>query len=121
MLQDLADDAWILKPELAPALDAMQAAGLRFDALVTPRHLPHLARFLARRPDLKVVIDHGAKPDIAAGALADWSADYARHRPRHRRGLQALRARHRGGRRLDDRAAETVTSTCCWRRSGRRG
>lgn len=75
MLEDLADDAWILKPELAPALDAMQAAGLRFDALVTPRHLPHLARFLARRPDLKVVIDHGAKPDIAAGAVADWSAD----------------------------------------------
>ena len=32
---------------VAPALDAMQAAGLRFDALVTPRHLPHLARFLA--------------------------------------------------------------------------
>ncbi len=74
MLQDLADDAWILKPELAPALDAMRAAGLRFDALVTPRHLPHLARLLARRPDLKVVIDHGAKPDIAAGAIADWSA-----------------------------------------------
>jgi L-fuconolactonase len=74
MLQDLADDAWILKPELAPALDSMQAADLRFDALVTPRHLPHLARFLARRPDLKVVIDHGAKPDIAGGAIADWSA-----------------------------------------------
>ncbi len=74
MLQDLADDAWILRPQLAPALDAMEAAGLRFDALVTPRHLPHLARFLERRPDLKVVIDHGAKPDIAAGGLADWAA-----------------------------------------------
>jgi L-fuconolactonase len=74
MLQDLADDAWILKPELAPALDAMQAAELRFDALVTPRHLPHLARSMARRPDLKVVIDHGAKPDIGGGAIADWSA-----------------------------------------------
>jgi L-fuconolactonase len=74
MLQDLADDAWILKRELASALDAMQAADLRFDALVTPRHLPHLARILARRPELKVAIDHGGKPDIAAGATADWSA-----------------------------------------------
>ena len=74
MLQDLDDDAWILRPELAPALDAMQAAGLRFDALVTPRHLPHLARFLAGRPDLKVVIDHGAKPDIARGDIEGWSA-----------------------------------------------
>src|ERR1700722_6148210 len=72
MLQDLGDDAWILKLELAPALDAMQAAGLRFDALVTPRHLPHMARLLAQRPELKVVIDHGAKPDIAAGDIEGW-------------------------------------------------
>ena len=72
MLQDLDDDAWILRPALAPALDAMAAAGLRLDALVRPRHLPHLARFLTTRPDLPVVIDHGAKPDIAGGALADW-------------------------------------------------
>jgi L-fuconolactonase len=73
MLQDLADDASILRPALAPALDAIEAGGLSLDALVTPRHLPHLARFLERRPELKVVIDHGAKPDIAAGALANWS------------------------------------------------
>jgi len=73
MLQDLADDAWILRPALGPALDAMQAVGLRLDALVTPRHLPHLAKFLARRPDLKVVIDHGAKPDIGAGGSPGWA------------------------------------------------
>lgn len=74
MLQDLPQDDWILCPALAPALDAIQAAGLTFDALVTPGHLPHVARFLDRRPDLRVVIDHGAKPDIAGGGLADWSA-----------------------------------------------
>ena len=74
MLQDLDDDAWIVRPAIAPALEAMQAADLRLDALVTPRHLPHLIRFLAARPDLKVVIDHGAKPDIAGGALDDWAA-----------------------------------------------
>jgi L-fuconolactonase len=72
MLQDLDDDAWILRPTVAPALDAMQLVGLRFDALVRPRHLPHLTKLLAARPDLRVVIDHGAKPDIAGGALADW-------------------------------------------------
>ncbi|HEX3920257.1 MAG TPA: amidohydrolase family protein, partial [Caulobacteraceae bacterium] len=73
MLQDLDDDAWILRPEVQPALDAIEAADLRFDALVKPRHLPHLARLLARRPRLRVVIDHGAKPDIAGGGLADWT------------------------------------------------
>jgi L-fuconolactonase len=77
MLQDLDDDAWLLRPAITSALDAMQAAGLRFDALVTPRHLPHLARLLAARPELKVVVDHGAKPDIAGGALDDWAAQMA--------------------------------------------
>jgi L-fuconolactonase len=74
MLQDLDDDAWILNPSVAPALDALQAADLTFDALVKPRHLPHIARLVAQRPDLPVVIDHGAKPDIAGGGLADWAA-----------------------------------------------
>jgi L-fuconolactonase len=74
MLQDLDDDAWILGTAIAPAVKAIQSAGLRLDALVTPRHLPHLARFLAARPELRLVIDHGAKPDIAGGALGDWAA-----------------------------------------------
>ena len=59
----------------------MQAAGLRFDALVTPRHLPHPARVrCAARPDLRVVIDHGAKPDIAGGALRPLGGADARDR-----------------------------------------
>lgn len=75
MLQDLDDDAWILRPELAPALDAMQETGLTLDALVKPRHLAHLARLISDRPALAVVIDHGAKPAIATGDLAAWARD----------------------------------------------
>jgi len=74
MLQDLPDDAWIARPTVAPALDAIEATGLRFDALVKARHLPHLAKTLVGRPDLTVVIDHGGKPDIASGELAPWAA-----------------------------------------------
>jgi L-fuconolactonase len=74
MLQDLDDEAWILRPAVAPALDAMERAGLRFDALVTPRHLASLARLLADRTDLKSVLDHGAKPDIAGGEIGPWAA-----------------------------------------------
>ena len=47
---------------------------MRFDALVKPRHLPVLLRFLERYPDLPVVIDHGAKPAIAAGEIEEWAA-----------------------------------------------
>jgi len=73
MLQDLPDDDWIRRPALRPALQAMAGAGLAFDALVKPRHLPALRRFLDAWPQLRVVVDHGAKPDIAAGALSPWS------------------------------------------------
>ena len=44
MLQDLPDPAWILRPDVQPALAALPALGLRFDALVTPRELKPLAR-----------------------------------------------------------------------------
>lgn len=72
MLQSIADTDWLLREELAPALTAMQSHGLRFDALVQPRHLPMLARFADRWPDLALVIDHGAKPYVARGDLDPW-------------------------------------------------
>ena len=78
MMQDLADDEWMLRTEIGKAVDAMQRASLCFDALVKPRHLPALAEFVERYPDLPVVIDHGAKPDIAHSGLDLW-ATYIRH------------------------------------------
>jgi len=73
MIQDMDDDGWMLRPDLAPAIKAMIAAGLTFDALIKPRHLPVLERFAARYPALKIVIDHAAKPDIASGDLTGWA------------------------------------------------
>jgi L-fuconolactonase len=73
MLQDLADDAWILRQDIAPAIEALQRYNLRFDALVFPRHLGNLRRFIDLYPDLPVVIDHGAKPYIARGDIEDWA------------------------------------------------
>ena len=73
MLQDIADPDWMLQPALAPALQAMVGCGLVFDALVKPGHLPRLLRLAARHPDLRIVIDHGAKPEIP-GDAAGWAA-----------------------------------------------
>lgn len=75
MLQDLHDPDWILQPALAPALDAMAAAGLAFDALVHPLHLRRIRVLAQRHPDLNIVVDHGAKPDIAQGRWQPWADD----------------------------------------------
>lgn len=76
MLQDLASD-WILDPKLAPAIEAMIVADLSFDALVKPRHLPSILELVRRWPELRVVIDHGSKPEIAAGRLEPWREQMA--------------------------------------------
>jgi L-fuconolactonase len=73
MLQDIPDPEWILRTEVDTALAAVQALGLRFDALVKVAQLPAVLRMLERHPDLAVVIDHGAKPAIAAGAWHPWA------------------------------------------------
>ena len=77
MLQDEADECWIDDAALAPAAEAMIHHGLSFDALVLPRHLPSLLAFAQRHPGLPIVIDHGAKPLIAAGELEPWRRDMA--------------------------------------------
>ena len=78
MLQDITDTAWILRSNVRPALQAMAQHGLRFDALIRPRHLPMMLELAASHPNLLIVIDHGAKPAIAQGTFQPWAKDIAR-------------------------------------------
>jgi L-fuconolactonase len=73
MIQDMADVDWMLRRELELAYQAMVENGLVFDALVLPRHLDNLAILLARHPDMRVVVDHCAKPSIAASGFDAWA------------------------------------------------
>lgn len=77
MVQDIADDDWLARPDHAPAFDAMIKHRLVFDALLKPRHLRRLIPVLERHPQLRVVIDHAAKPAIGAGDDAAWRNDIA--------------------------------------------
>ncbi len=74
MLQDIEDTNWITRPKVLSNLAALSDRGLRLDALVVPRHLEVLAKVAADLPDLAIVIDHCAKPEIFGGADAgaDW-------------------------------------------------
>jgi len=75
MIQDIPDVAWMLKPELAPAIEAMIDHDLVFDALVLPQHLPVLADFADLYPELRLVVDHAAKPPLRSGDLSTWRHD----------------------------------------------
>lgn len=77
MIQEIADDEWILRPGITRVFDALTEMGLSFDALVLPRHLPHLLTRLGKHPDLACVINHAAKPALATGENAQWQSDIA--------------------------------------------
>ncbi len=78
MLQGLADDNWILRDNVRPALEALLRLDLRFDALVFTRHLAAIGRLARTFPDLPIIIDHCAKPPLAAGDLGAWREAIAR-------------------------------------------
>jgi L-fuconolactonase len=77
MIHDLPDPGWIAQAPIGAAIAAMERHGLVFDALVRPVHLVPLLGFAQRYPGLAIVIDHGGKPEIAAGRLEPWRADIA--------------------------------------------
>jgi len=77
MLQDLADPEWILRPRVQHSLTVLEQLGLRFDALVKPRELKSLLTALERHPELAVVVDHCAKPDIQHETWQPWADDLA--------------------------------------------
>jgi L-fuconolactonase len=79
MLQNIDRTDWILDPAAAPALSHMQTTGLRFDALIQPRHLPVIALLALRYPALPILIDHIAKPRMGQGQSPDpaWAEGMA--------------------------------------------
>jgi L-fuconolactonase len=62
MVQDLADDWYDRANDDALAVTA--GAHLVLDALIRPRHLDSLERLAQRHPELTIVIDHAAKPQV---------------------------------------------------------
>lgn len=72
MLQDIEDTDWLFRKARPDVLVALAELGLRFDALVTERHLPMLERFARENDALPLVIDHGAKPQ--PGDRPGWEA-----------------------------------------------
>ncbi len=83
MVQDIADDDWMLRHDIQWAFSALVELDLTFDALGFPRHLPNFLTIFRRYPDLRAVVDHCMKPQIGeAGALdpgfSAWATGMAR-------------------------------------------
>ncbi len=70
MLQSISDPLWMLNAHFDDVYRELIEHDLSFDALVTPVHLEALCVLAARYPELSIIVDHGAKPQIAKGMKA---------------------------------------------------
>ncbi|MFF0145566.1 L-fuconolactonase [Amycolatopsis sulphurea] len=80
------DPEWLLRPEVLRGLAAVGAAGLVYDLLAAPAQLVAARQVAHRLPELTLVLDHAAKPRIAAGELQPWAdgvAGLAAHENAH--------------------------------------
>jgi L-fuconolactonase len=73
MLQDIQPNDWVLGPQLEPAFRALIELDLGFDVLMRPPQWEAGSTLLTRYPNLRAVIDHGAKPRIIDGQWQPWA------------------------------------------------
>jgi L-fuconolactonase len=66
-------DGFLDRPEFNRGIAALQGTGLVYDILILARQLPEAIRFVDRHPEQSFVLDHIAKPAIAAGEIEPWA------------------------------------------------
>jgi L-fucono-1,5-lactonase len=66
-VHDEPDPTWLLRDDVKRGIQRVGEAGLVYDLLVKTRELPAAVELAANFPNLRFVLDHIAKPRIAAG------------------------------------------------------
>jgi L-fuconolactonase len=75
LVHDEPDVNWLLREDVLRGLGELARRGIPYDLLLRPPHLPLVPRLSERVPELRMVIDHIAKPLIAAQRMNGWAAD----------------------------------------------
>jgi len=73
-VHDEEDPAWVAREEVIRGIKAVGAAGLAYDLLPKQRELPACLPAVDANPDMRFVVDHIAKPLIAASEMEPWAA-----------------------------------------------
>ena len=69
------DDAWILRPAVLETLSHIEKAGLTMDYVsVSPAQTKNVVTLAKKFPKLKIIVDHFAKPPIAAKEMEPWAS-----------------------------------------------
>lgn len=66
-------DDFLLRPQFQKGIRELQSYNYTYDLLVYHHQLTPAIEFVAAFPELKIVIDHCAKPDIIGKKIDDWA------------------------------------------------
>lgn len=70
-----SDDRWILRPAVIETLKIVASLDLSFDYVaVNSEHIKSVIELADKIPNLRIVIDHFAKPDIAGKVMEPWAS-----------------------------------------------
>ncbi len=75
VVQDEADDEFMLRPEFRRGISRLREFNLTYDLLLFPKHLPVAVKLVEEFPEQRFVLDHIAKPKIAERLLSPWRED----------------------------------------------
>lgn len=78
IVQDEADDDFILRDDFNRGISRLKHYGLVYDILIFHHHLPQTIQFVDRHPGQRFVLDHIAKPPIREGVLDPWREELQR-------------------------------------------
>lgn len=77
-VQEEPDPRWLARPEVIDGLRVLAEYDLGYDLLIIPEQFPAAIEAVAAVPDVRFILDHGGKPQIAAGAYEPWAEQITR-------------------------------------------
>ena len=74
LIHDEPDPDWVVQDVVIESLNILASHQMTFDVVaVFPNHIKHIPTLAARVPDLKMVVDHLAKPPIKDKGWSPWT------------------------------------------------
>jgi L-fuconolactonase len=77
-VHDESNDRWLVRPDVIRGLRELARRDIPYDLLFRPQHLPLIPELVDAVPDLRMVIDHIAKPGIKERMWEPWASHIAR-------------------------------------------